>query len=330
MSRFTKQAPLLAFGFAFALAGCFDTTGNPSGKPHEGAGAEERGPKTETSTNGAFTKGPEIRVSERIEKQAPAGALGKSSAVSAWVGFVPKISTTAPDCQYPTLFRWDDEDGGDNNNQLVWGSTNLNHYNAALGGFAHTWSQWIGGGNSEMRSCQEYVSSLPALSFDYAVLSFSDACPDGSYKFAKRMDNEDYNNHNYSLGWPYPSVVSSGSGGYSWIYFCFRPSAAGAPVTPPANWQSKYFLFTAANANAPYATKGYYYNDDEDSNNNNQWTTTAPGFTPRMQAIIPAGNNTRWNFASWGASPQIDMRGKEVGQLQCFFNDPLWGNCSAQ
>jgi hypothetical protein len=320
-SMLIKCGPAFAVGMAALLAGCFNSA--EEGKPEL---KDEDGAKLETSSGGAFTKGAEILKSDYKAKAPPAGmTMEKAAAGSAWVGFVPK-DPLASGCNYPTVFRFDDEDGRDNNNQLAFGGGNVNHKNYAIGGFAHTWSEWIGGGNSEVKSCQEYVSSLPALSFDYAVLSFSDNCPDGSYKFARRLDNEDYNNHNYSEGWPYPSVVSNGSNGYSWIYFCFRPSEAGAPTTPPANWASKYMLFTSPNPGSPGATLGSYYNDDEDNNNNDQWTSTF-GIYSRVQAIISAGSNTRWNFASWGAYPRFDDRGSNVGTMGCFFRDPLWGSC---
>lgn len=320
-STLIKCGPAFAAGMAAMLAGCFN-----SAEETRPESKQEEGPKVETSSGGVFTKGIETFKSEYKAKNPPAGmSMEKAAAGSAWVGFVPK-DPLASGCNYPTVFRFDDEDGADNNNQLTFGGTSYNHKNYAIGGFAHTWSQWVGGGNSELKSCQEYVSSLPALSFDYAVLSFSDNCPDGSYRFARRLDNEDYNNHNYSQGWPYPSVVSNGSNGYAWIYFCFRPKESFAPSTPPADWASKYMLFTPSNPASPGAISGSYYNDDEDSKNNDQWTNTYPD-NARVQAIIPAGSNTRWNFASWGSLPRFDDRGNNVGTIECFFRSPLWPDC---
>lgn len=315
-----------ALGASTWLAGCFDSASESAAPSPTGKAAnqeDEAGPKIETSTGGLFTKGLEEKSSQPLPKSIQQGAAAKTASGSAWVGFPSKDPNNAnAPCAYRTLFRFDDEDGRDNNNQLVWNGVNWSHRNAWVGGLGHSSSPWIAGGNTEVHSCQEYVTSLPTLSFDYAVFKYSSSCPDNSVSFGRRLDNEDGNNSNKAYGYPSPSVVSSASNGYSWIYFCFVPGQAGYPSTPPSNWTDKYMLFS--NGSPTASLKGYLYDDDEDNANNNGYVSDNANLTTRMQALISGGSNTRWNFASWGAYPDLQDKGGDTGFWGCIFTAGPW------
>jgi hypothetical protein len=243
---------------------------------------------------------------EDTELGASEAALNTSTP---YVGIIPAGDLAAPgvascpDGTNGTLvgIRMDDEDSG-NNDQLTVGSQNYSGHNASVGGLIHSSSPRRAGGNSWIKYCPRYMPSLPALSHDYAVLSASNVCPQGSYRFSRRFDNEDSSNHNETVGDISPHS-SDTNGGATWLHFCFVRAQSGAP-----SWSSEFdnsLIFT----NGPVANKGAFRTDDEDSDNHNSYSVPAPGagYTSRMQALVSSGSNTTLQFGTNAAFDVVDL-----------------------
>lgn len=282
-------------GLSGGLIACLQTENNA---PETGDDRE-----VETSTNGVFTKGEEIFTSEG-HKDAN-GKLAKLSGAP-YIGLIPK-DMGAP-CPYAAWFYLDDEDGSANNDQFFYGASDYSHKNYAVGGLAHTSSPWRAGGNSRISYCQEQVATLPRTKLDYAVISGSTTCPANGIRFGRRWDNEDGSNHNASGGEVDPNVISSGSNGYAWVYFCFVPKDDAATDLLPSSLSANYMFFTK---NTPYYAS--FRTDDEDNNNNNQYTSSDGAYTTRMQALVSSGSNT-WLQVGWvGSNPTQTDNGSSAG-----------------
>src|SRR4029079_3566372 len=98
----------------------------------------------------------------------------------------------------------------------------VDHYNLAIGGIERLASPRIAGGNTKIVYCKKQVPSLPALAYDYALISASNVCPAGSYLCARRWDNEDSGSHNAKSA-DIAANTTSNDTGVTWINFCFVP-----------------------------------------------------------------------------------------------------------
>jgi hypothetical protein len=218
-----------------------------------------------------------------------------------YVGMVPK--DLAKPCPYAAYLHFDDEDDH-NNNQLWLQTTSYNGQNVSVGGFLRMSSPWKGGANTTISYCQEAISALPRTKIDYAVISGSSTCPANSYRFTRRLDNEDDGNHNSEGGEVDPNVASRSSDGYSFVNFCFVPADPSATDFLPSLWNDNYIFFTTSSA----PLHGYLYTDDEDSSNNDQYSSSNATYTTRMQAIISAGSNTYFRFGWTGSTNPIVVK----------------------
>jgi hypothetical protein len=146
------------------------------------------------------------------------------------------------------------------------------------------------------------------LRYDYAVLSASNTCPSGTYRFSRRFDNEDSSNHNTSEGDTSPNVTTSASSGHTTLFFCFVPRGSGGFST----WSSALdgqIIFSAGNEgslNGIVANSGVFGTDDEDDGNNDQFWSSAPEYTARMRAIVTGDRNTTLSWATDSTVTVID------------------------
>ena len=217
-----------------------------------------------------------------------------------WVGMVPwNIDANhMPSC--PDGYEWikfDDEDHS-NRNKLFIDGADISYHNAALGGIQRLPSPRRAGGNTKIVYCKKLVPQLPTLAYDYAVISAANVCPAGSYRFARRWDNEDSSNHNAWSADIAPNSSGRSGNGWTWINFCFVPGQAGAPTSSPS--LLPWIVFTRQNMKAYGGVSGYMYTDDEDDANNNQYSVPAASapYKTRMQAIISAGSGTHIYFGA--------------------------------
>ncbi|HLP40052.1 MAG TPA: hypothetical protein VK465_00975 [Fibrobacteria bacterium] len=280
-----KIKNIALLGAVALLAACNQTESTDS------SSATADGPKNETSSNGALTKG----ATEFDRADAP---LAKVTSTP-WIGLIPTGDPAKANCpDGMSSIRFDDEDKSNRNDFHVNGQDKSGR-NFSFGGLAHSSSPRRAGGNSVITYCNKQVNALPTLSHDYAVISASDVCPANSYRFYKRWDNEDAGNHNAASGDITPGWTDR-SGSASGMYFCFVPAGSGS------SWNSLFddhFLFS----NAALGNRASFYQDDEDNNNNNQYSSTNATYTGRMQQLISGGSNTRLNVAS--ASPAVSYDG---------------------
>jgi hypothetical protein len=250
-----------------------------------------RGPKTETSTNGVLTKGdgPDITVVSNT-------ALTKATNTP-WIGLIPADDPASATCpEVWSAIRMDDEDH-ENANYLAYKkvtSTSIEintvyAHNFSVGGFMHSSSPQVAGGNTWIHYCARQVNTLPSLAYDYAVISASNVCPGNSIRFTRRFDNEDDANHNATQGDITPNS-SSTNGGATYLNFCFVPKAGTGAWDPMFDNQ---IILAPKGASSDMWVD--LYTDDEDDANNNQWSAasgTSSDIQTRMKAIVPVGGNS--------------------------------------
>jgi len=250
---------------------------------------------------GEAGEGSELAGQGEPNSESQSAALNTNSP---YIGFIPAGDPALPGvaaCPAGTNgtligIRMDDEDSG-NNDQLTVASQNYSGHNASAGGLIHSSSPRRAGGNTWIKYCPRYTASLPTLSSDYAVVSASNVCPANSYRFSRRFDNEDGSNHNATVGDITPNS-SDTNGGATNIFFCFVPGASGAP-----SWDS-LFDGSLIFSNGGLANKGVFRTDDEDDDNHNSYWSSATQYTARMQALVSAGSNTSFMFAT---NSQLDI-----------------------
>jgi len=231
----------------------------------------------------------------------------------AWIGAVPSGDPlTTPCAQGWVGIRMDDEDA-DNADSLTFynqwgGSQNMSGHNFSAGGLIHSASPARAGGNTWVRYCPQKMATLWPLLYDYAVISASNVCPAGSYRFSRRFDNEDGKNHNTFEGDISPNT-SSGGLGATVLNFCFVPKD---PYGGGGTWDSSLdgqiiFAFGDSGLDGGLQTSGTFGTDDEDDSNNNQFSSSSSTYTSRMRAIISGGRDTVFHWATDSDLVTIDL-----------------------
>jgi hypothetical protein len=117
----------------------------------------------------------------------------------------------------------------------------------------------------------------------YAVLKLGTSCPNGSIDFARRFDNEDDSNNNFSIGDIFPNVSNANTV----LNFCLFFSASNGTMGVFPNVGVSYGVFTRS-----LAERGFVRTDDEDDSNNNQYFVNST-FASIAMSIVSSGDNTR-------------------------------------
>ena len=332
LPRATPSARIAIACFTLLNTAC--GAGDDSAAPPSGAAVDQG---VETAT-------------DRITEPQAADELGETQQALAtnesWIGMVPSGSpVTTPCAQGWVGLRMDDEDSGNANSFWFYNDTagfqDRAGRNFSAGGLMHSSSPRRAGGNTWIRYCPTQVSALPRLRFDYAVISASNACPSGSFRFSRRFDNEDSSNHNTSEGDISPNVSSASASGYTVINFCFVPRNEFGGGGTWDSWLDGQIIFSAGNEgqlNGIVANSGTFGTDDEDDSNNNQFSSSASEYTTRMRAIIAGGRNTNFNWATESTLVTIDLGSRSscdqayleqqaLRQIQCSYGRGS-GGCS--
>lgn len=253
-------------------------------------------------------------------RPGPAVPLAKTSDITTrYVGIIPADAAGWTAC--PTgdqvTFYMDDEDAGQNernNSQVV---TFLDYNRDGNYGYVPWGLQdglsLDGKNNTTVRLCRVPGATLKPLQgagrADFAVLRLDSECPDGAYKFAYYMDNEDGDNHNHTVGniWP-SSQGGPNTMGWTRLEMCYFPGNASGATTLPT-------LPTVGNNYAFFAQPGFSYGsfngelvfDEEDNANNSYFdfyglagNPNAADYQNRIKQIIvwqSGGTATSWRFA---------------------------------
>lgn len=105
--------------------------------------------------------------------------------------------------------------------------------------------------------CVLNVGSMPAASFDYAVLKLSEFCPMGGYAYARRHDTEDDGTNNHYSGDIYPNEVGSNA----ILEYCFAGKSSNTPKYP---FNKNYGVFANPSPAISNVIQYHVYLDDED------------------------------------------------------------------
>jgi len=262
---------------------------------------------------GAFASGcgPAVEAGEALDETAVAEAPAALNTNDPWIGVVPAGSPiTTPCAQGWVSIYMDDEDSNNNDSFTLYsqaaGQQSFGGRNFSAGGLVHTASPRRAGGNTRIQYCPTRVTSLPTLRFDYALISASNQCPAGTFRFSRRFDNEDDSNHNSYQGDISPNVSVSSA---SLINFCFVPRGSGGRGTWDSGLDGQ-IIFSAGNEgalNGIVTNSGTFGTDDEDDSNHNAFSSTAADLTTRMRAIIAGGGNTVFNYATQSPLTTVDL-----------------------
>jgi hypothetical protein len=165
-------------------------------------------------------------------------------------------------------------------------------------------SGWVGSASvgTILRFCRLYgggFAHLGASTTDtrnrYSVLRLGATCPNGSFAWSRRFDNQDTNNTNWAVGWLGPNTVNSdttlqlcffGGGATTMSSFPVIRKAAGGGSSPAIH----YGVLGPSNLYGALAA-GTVYTDDEDSNNINQITCGTECSRIQFSSMM-ATNNT--------------------------------------
>lgn len=165
-------------------------------------------------------------------------------------------------------------------------------------------SGWVGSATSGtmLRFCRLYGSGFRQLATSttdvrdrYSVLRLGGACPNGSFAWSRRFDNEDTGNSNWATGWLGPNVVNTDAT----LQFCFfgggTPTMSGFPVIRKnagdnSSTPIHYGVLGPSNLYGALAS-GSIYTDDEDTNNVDQITCGAQCSRIQLSSMF-ANNNT--------------------------------------
>lgn len=108
--------------------------------------------------------------------------------------------------------------------------------------------------------CVQNVTSMPASSFDYAVLRLDSRCPTGSFAFARHHDCEDDDNNNKKSGNYSPNVIDKNAT----LEYCFAPASSSTKKYP---FSKEYGVFAKPDPAISGVAQYSLYVDDEDDRN---------------------------------------------------------------
>jgi hypothetical protein len=207
-------------------------------------------------------------------------SAGPAQAATAYdVGVIPSVRS-CPAGSEAIVIRMDDEDDNNENSRGGYHGAIFSDHNGTEFFFCR-----IDG--RVLRSYQPPgFSARP-----YAVLKLGSFCPNGSFEFFRRFDNEDDSNNNWSFGNIAPNVSDSNT----LLRFCLFNSGSSMTFFP--NLGFSYGVFSTFIEQ--FAPSGFVYTDDEDDSNNNGYGVPA-GLGPIARAIVTDGANTRLNIVNVG------------------------------
>ena len=156
------------------------------------------------------------------------------------------------------------------------------------------------GGHAVFTYCALNVSSMPKISYDYAVLALDEECPAGTYMFMRHHDTEDSHNANSHSGNIYPNVVNSNAT----LVYCFVPADESSSKQFPSfdkNNGDKYGVFANPDMKkvSSKVKHSEVYIDDED-NRNDHWEWYTMQYLPIVVGggFTQEGNSDYWCYPS--------------------------------
>lgn len=156
--------------------------------------------------------------------------------------------------------------------------------------------------DTKFRICKQSVSSLPKVTFDYAVVLLSGYCPPETEPFSRYWDNEDENNSNYYTGtFGLPNFQDSDG---THIAFCFVPKDTTLiydvyQSISIATGHGGVLARPTFSYDAVQYHQGWLRTDDEDDHNSNWWGTDYTSYSARINHFFgnsPPGANTQMYF----------------------------------